>query len=83
MISDHRETAPILIPLLSTGWDIRHIDSNIRQCNSLHMPRTHTDTGAKSIVVREPTLWNKLPDKVKQEQSRSPNECPEFLFHQS
>ena len=49
--------------------DLRSNDTHTRQCNFLHVPRTQTDTGARSIVVRGPALWNKLPDKLKHSKS--------------
>ncbi len=52
--------------------EVRDLRSNVtitRQCNFLHVPRTHTDTGSRSIGVRGPALWNKLLDEVKHSKS--------------
>ena len=35
-----------------------------RQRNHLHVPRFHTDTGARSLAVLGPRVWNKLPTDV-------------------
>ncbi len=46
---------------------VRNVNStNTRQQNMLHIPRTKTDTGSRSITVRGPKLWNTLPSTVKQ-----------------
>lgn len=40
-----------------------------RQNNNLFIPRTTTDTGARSFEIRGPLVWNKLPQTVRQVQS--------------
>ena len=37
-----------------------------RQANDLFTPRTTTDVGSRAILVRGPTLWNKLPHSIKE-----------------
>ena len=37
-----------------------------RQANDLFTPRTTTDVGSRAILVRGPTLWNKLPCSIKE-----------------
>ena len=36
-----------------------------RQADTLVIPRTNTDTGARNVEVRGPTLWNALPSNIK------------------
>ena len=38
---------------------------NTRQQNDLYIPITRTIVGEREILVRGPSLWNKLPDNVK------------------
>ena len=38
---------------------------NTRQDNSLYIPRTHTDMGARGLRVTGPTFWNSLPEEIK------------------
>ena len=37
-----------------------------RQANDLFAPRTSTDIGSRAILVKGPTLWNKLPYNIKE-----------------
>ncbi len=37
-----------------------------RQNNNLYVPRTRTDSGARSLAVLEPKLWNELPTCIKE-----------------
>ncbi len=37
-----------------------------RQHNDLYVPRTITDTGARSLAVIGPKLWNELPTCIKE-----------------
>ncbi len=37
-----------------------------RQHNDLYVPRTRTDTGARSLAVTGPKLWNELPICIKE-----------------
>ncbi len=41
-------------------------NTNTRQQNLLHIPRTKTDTGSRSITGRGPRLWNNLPSTGKE-----------------
>ena len=41
-----------------------------RQANDLFVPRRKTDTGARALDVRGPTLWNKLPREIRDVNSR-------------
>ena len=45
--------------------DVRVVRGNTRQENMLYVPRFKTDTGARSLEVLGPTLWNDLPNQVK------------------
>ncbi len=45
----------------------RNVNSiNTRQQNQLHIPKTKTGTGSRSITVRGPQLWNNLPSTDKE-----------------
>ncbi len=54
------------------GWlfcfpHVRNVNNtNTRQQHLLHIPRTNTDTGSKSITVRGPKLWNNQPSTVEE-----------------
>ncbi len=37
-----------------------------RQNNNLDVPRTRTDSGARSLAVLGPKLWNELPTCIKE-----------------
>ncbi len=46
---------------------VRNVNyTNTRQQNLLHIPRTKTDTGSRSITVRGPKIWKNLPSNVKE-----------------
>ena len=55
-----------LLPLPTVGDTI---ERNTRQSQDLFISRTKTDMGARSISVKGPTLWNTIPDSVKQSSS--------------
>lgn len=40
-------------------------DSTTRQQNNLYVPRSNTDTGARSFHVLGPKLWSQLPNEIK------------------
>lgn len=40
-----------------------------RQQHQLHVPKTRTNTGMRSVFVAAPTLWNSLPPSIKNVQS--------------
>ncbi len=40
--------------------------SMTRQHNNLYVPRTRTDTGARSRAVTGPKLWNELPTYIQE-----------------
>ncbi len=40
-------------------------DSATRQRNNLNVPRTSTDTGARSLHALGPKLWNQPPKEIK------------------
>ena len=42
-----------------------------RQQHQLHVPKTRTNTGARSMLVAAPTLWNSLPLSIRDAQSLS------------
>ncbi len=45
---------------------VRNMNStNTRQQNLLHIPRTKTDTGFRSLTLRGPKLWNNLTSNAK------------------
>ena len=56
---------------LPTVGQIRGDRVNTRNLNALHIPRTHTDTGARAMGVVCPTMWNKLPSDIRECQSIS------------
>ncbi len=46
---------------------VRNVNcTNTRQQIRLHIPRTKTDTGSRSITVRGPKLWNNLHSTIKE-----------------
>ncbi len=46
---------------------VRNVNStNTRQQDLLHIPRTKTDTGSRSITVSGPKIWSNLPSNVKE-----------------
>ena len=36
-----------------------------RQVNDLYVARTRTNAGSRSLKIRDPLLWNNLPQNVK------------------
>ena len=40
--------------------------STTRQRNHLYVKKTNTESGARSLLVRGPKLWNNLPSMVKE-----------------
>ncbi len=62
--------------------DVRTV--NTRQSNQLHVPRSNTCTGARSLLVEGPMLWNSLPSEIKSSQSSMSfkNQLYKFLFHE-
>ncbi len=63
---------------------VRNVNStNSRPQNLLHIPRTKTDTGSRSITVRGPKLWNNLSSNVKECNSLHAlkAELKNFLLH--
>ena len=41
-------------------------ESRTRQANNLFVPRTSTDTGTRAMVVKGPTVWNELPQEIRE-----------------
>ncbi len=51
---------------------VRDVSSvNTRQQDQLYVPRTKTQSGARSILIDGPKYWNSLPSNVKSAQSTS------------
>ena len=41
-------------------------ESRTRQANNLFVPRTNTDTGTRAMDVRGLTVWNELPQVIRE-----------------
>ncbi len=52
--------------LLSFKTENEATGSITRQHNNLYVPRTRTETGARSLAVTGPKLWNELPTCMKE-----------------
>ncbi len=57
--------------------------TNTRQRHDLYVPRTYTDTGQRSLLVRGPRIWNALPlGLTKIENSNTFKKClKKYLLH--
>ena len=49
----------------------RNIHINTRNHNSLYIPRTSTDFGARGLNVGGPKMWNEIPESVRNCQTLS------------
>jgi len=55
-----------------------------RQSNDLFVPRTRTDSGKRQLAIRGPTLWNNLPNVIKESNNLNLFKCKlkeYFLIH--
>ena len=50
---------------MPTVEEMRGVEVNTRYRNSLHVPRTRTNLGARALNVKGPTFWNSLPTDIK------------------
>ena len=62
-----KNQTPSWVFSLPSNSSVREI--NTRQNNDLFIPRTTTDVGARSFLVKGPTLWNTLPKEITDIQS--------------
>lgn len=70
---------------LYTLSTVSHINQrSTRQQDNLYVPRTCTDYGQRSMLVRGPRLWNALPPCIKNvgNESRFKRSLKEHMLHQ-
>lgn len=46
-----------------------------RQSNDLFVPRTRTDSGKRQLAILGPTLWNNLPNVIKESNNLNLFKC--------
>ena len=77
-----KNQTPSWVFSLPSNSSVREI--NTRQNNDLFIPRTTTDVGARSFLVKGPTLWNTLPKEITDIQSINifKTKLKHFILHE-